>query len=130
MRRDVFEAVGGFDPGLVIWGMEDAELSLRLWTLGYECALVPAVDVAHLFRPAHPYRVDWEVVLHNLLRVAAVHFGGARIERLVACLTANSAFPAAFARLAAGDAWARRAAFQAERRYDDDWFFRRFDMPC
>ncbi len=128
LRRDTFAATGGFDPGLAVYGSEDAELCLRLWTLGYECRLVPALDVGHLFREAHPYRVEWEVVLHNLLRVAVVHFGPARLQRLVACLASHAAFPAAFARLVEGDAWARRAAVRAARRFDDDWFFRRFGM--
>jgi GT2 family glycosyltransferase len=128
MRREVFEAVGGFDPGLHLWGMEDAELSLRLWTLGYECRLVPTVEVAHLFRPAHPYPVDWETLLTNMLRVAVVHFGPERTRRVVGGLIANRAFPGAFARLAGSDTWTRRAAVRAARRYDDEWFFRRFGM--
>lgn len=126
MRREVFEATGGFDSGLIVWGAEDAELSLRLWLLGYECLLDPVVDVAHLFRSAHPYAVNWEAMLHNILRVAMLHFNDARTERAVEALKANAAFPAAFARLAQGDTWARRAALHAQRRYDDDWFFDRF----
>ena len=128
LRREVFEAVGGFDPGLVLWGMEDSELSLRLWLLGYECLLVPSLEVAHLFRDSHPYKVHWEVLLHNMLRVAVVHFGAERTRRVVACLTGNRGFPAAFARLADSDAWTRRGAVRAARRYDDDWFFQRFGM--
>jgi GT2 family glycosyltransferase len=130
LRRELFAAIGGFDPGLVLWGMEDAELCLRLWTLGYECLVVPALDVAHLFRSAHGYPVDWEVVLHNMLRVAVVHFGADRLGRVVCCLCTHTAFPAAFARLAESDAWARRAAVRAARRHDDQWFFHHFGMTC
>ena len=50
MRREVFERCEGFDEGLSRWGAEDLELSLRLWTLGYQCLVVPEVEVAHLFR--------------------------------------------------------------------------------
>ena len=128
VRRDRFVEAGGFDPGLILWGSEDAELCLRFWLLGYECLLVPEVDVSHLFRTSHPYAIDWEMVLHNMLRVAVVHFGAERIRRVVECVAGNSAFPAAFARLAAGDAWARRDQLRAARRHDDDWFFRRFGM--
>jgi GT2 family glycosyltransferase len=130
MRREVFDAIDGFDPGMIVYGTEDAELCLRLWTLGYQCRLVPSVTVAHLFRPSHPYAVAWEAVLHNILRMVVVHFGPERMARVVACLTANSAFPAAFARVAASDAWDRRAAIRAIRRHDDDWFCERFDIAC
>ena len=130
LRRDVFTTIGGFDPGMVLYGTEDAELCLRLWTQGLDCMLAPSVTVAHLFRSAHPYPVPWEALLHNVLRLAVVHFGPERTERVVAGLARNDAFPAAFARLAASDAWQRRDAVRAARRYDDDWFCERFDIAC
>ena len=130
IRRDTFFATGGFDAGLLLWGCEDAELCLRLWTLGLECIVVPTVDVGHFFRPAHPYRIHWDVVLHNMLRVGVVHFGTDRLRRLVERLTPNRSFPTAFARLASGDAWDRRRAMRAARRFDDEWFFTRFCMTA
>jgi GT2 family glycosyltransferase len=130
LRREVFNAVGGFDPGMVVYGSEDAELCLRLWTLGYHCVLVPSVAVAHLFRPSHPYSVPWEATLHNILRLAVVHFGPERTRRVVACLTSNGAFPSAFSRLVESDAWQRRAEIRAIRNHDDDWFCERFSIAC
>ncbi len=126
MRRDVFEETGGFDPGMVLYGGEDAELSLRLWTLGYECRLVPEVDVAHLFRDKLPYAVGWESVLHNLLRVAVVHFSPARLERVIDCLSRRPGLPSALSRLFESDVWQRREHVRAARQHDDEWFFRRF----
>ena len=78
MRRNLFAAIGGFDDGLASRGSEDCELSLRLWTLGYECLVVPEVEVAHLFRKHYPYRVEWEDAVYNKLRLAAIHFGPER----------------------------------------------------
>jgi GT2 family glycosyltransferase len=128
MRRNVLDICGGFDEGLPIWGSEDAELSLRLWLLGYECLIVPQVEVAHFFRERFPYELDWATLQHNLLRLGIVHFGPARLKRLVACLASNPAFPVAFAQLVEGDTWARREQFRAVRQHDDDWFFDRFDI--
>jgi GT2 family glycosyltransferase len=128
MRRDAFERTGGFDSGLDEWGMNDVEISLRLWTLGYECRIVPSVDVAHLFRSAHIYPVKWEVVLHNMLRVAVVHFNEERTRLLTAAISGKQAFPGAFARLLAGDAWSRRQEIRAARLHDDAWFFKKFEM--
>jgi GT2 family glycosyltransferase len=128
MRRDVFLAVGGFDSGLVVWGHEDGELSLRLWTSGYTCLLVPAVEVAHLFRRVHPYQVDREVWLYNTLRVATVHFGPDRLRRVTEAVAVHNAFQAASARLTESDTSERRQQVRAARCYDDDWFFSRFGM--
>jgi GT2 family glycosyltransferase len=71
MRRNIFAATGGFDAKIATWGTEDAEFSFRLWTLGFECCVVPGVDVAHCFRSEHPYRVDWESALYNKIRLAS-----------------------------------------------------------
>jgi hypothetical protein len=128
IRHDVFARIGGFDNGLAVWGSEDGELCLRLWLLGYECWLTPEVEVAHLFRASHPYRVDWGDVLHNLLRVGVVHFGQARLGRMIDCLGASPGFSRALGTLFEGDACARRAWLRSQRRFDDDWFFQRFDM--
>jgi len=128
IRHDLFADIGGFDNGLAVWGSEDGELCLRLWLMGYTCRLVPSLEVSHLFRTAHPYRVEWETILHNLLRVGVVHFGRERLGRMLASLGSNGAFASAFATLIDGDAWARRAWMRARRQHDDDWYFDRFEM--
>ncbi len=130
VRRDVLEATGGFDSGMITYGVEDTEFSFRLWLLGYECLVVPTVAVAHHFRPRNlglpDYQRHWLPVIYNMLRLAVMHFGEDRIRRLVKQKVKNHAFPLALARVAAGDAWQRRSEMQALRRYDDDWFFRKF----
>lgn len=126
MRRALFESLGGFDTGLMRWGSEDAELSLRLWMAGHELRVVPNVVIAHLFRDRHPYAIDWAGILHNQLRLAFVHFGAARIARVVERLKRFGDFAAACALLAGSDVNQRRAAIRAARQYDDDVYFARF----
>jgi GT2 family glycosyltransferase len=131
LRREAFEATGGFDSGMVVWGMEDLELCVHLWTLGHKCLLVPSVDVAHLDRErgAYPaYQCDWETGVHNVLRLAVIHFGARRIRRVVRHYAKDKVFPAALGRLIESDAWRRRQRIQAARRHDDNWYFRRFNM--
>jgi GT2 family glycosyltransferase len=126
MRRDLFEQIGGFDAGLVRWGSEDAELSLRLWMAGHELRIVPDVVISHLFRERHPYAVDWAGILHNQLRVAFLHFGPARLTRVIDRMKQFGDFAAACALLAGSDVNERRAAIRADRRIDDDFYFARF----
>jgi GT2 family glycosyltransferase len=126
MRRQTFIEVGGFDTGMVRWGSEDNELSLRLWLLGYELMLVPQVDVPHLFREQHPYLVKWKEVIHNRLRLAFIHFGVERVARVTEALRGHSAFSAAFALSVDSDYAARRASIRDRRVRSDDWFFERF----
>lgn len=126
IRREVFATLGGFDAGLVRWGSEDAELSLGLWTAGYVLRLVPQLAVAHLFRESHPYAIDWTAVLHNMLRLAVVHFGRDRLARVVERLKHYRDFAPAWALLMETDAPARRAAVRARRTRDDDDYFGHF----
>jgi glycosyltransferase involved in cell wall biosynthesis len=126
LRCDVFTETGGFDPGMVVWGAEDSELSIRLWTLGYECWVAPEVTVQHAFRARFPYEVKWEPVLHNRLRLATMHFGSRRLVRVVERLKRYDEFAAASVRLLTGDLAARASTLRGMRRYDDDWFFGRF----
>jgi len=128
MRRQTFLHTGGFDPGMRQVGGNDAEISCRFWLLGYEQWLVPEVEVGHLFRTAAPYQTNWASVVHNRLRMAFVHFGPNRIERVVGALRAYDAFPAAVAMIADSNVNMRRAELSATRRFDDDWFFEKFPL--
>ncbi len=126
LRREVFTEIGGFDSGMVLWGAEDSELSIRLWTSGYECWVVPELDVQHAFRAQFPYEVKWEPVLHNRFRLVSLHFGPRRLLRVVERLKQYDEFAAASVRLLVGDLGARAAQLRSLRRYDDDWFFSKF----
>jgi GT2 family glycosyltransferase len=126
MRRAVFEAVGGFDAGLIRWGEVDNELAVRLWLLGFELRVVAGVTVRHLFRDRHPYRVRWKEVIHNKLRLAFVHFGERRIAAVVDALSEHPAFPEGLALLATSNVSERRAALSSRRVHDDNWLFGRF----
>jgi GT2 family glycosyltransferase len=128
MRREVFEETGGFDTGLLLWGGEDLELCARLWMLDYPCLVLPTVRVAHLFRLRSPYPIPWEMVLHNLLRIACVHFSEPALTRVVTSLRRHPAFPAALVRLLESDVWTRRESVRGQRAHDDDWYLTRFGM--
>jgi glycosyltransferase involved in cell wall biosynthesis len=129
VRREVFAETGGFDEGMPVYGMEDPEFSLHIWALGYQCVLVPAVEVGHLYRhPLPDYQLEWETGLHNILRMGATHFGADRLAGMIRRHAADASFPAAAARLAASDAGRRRSWLSQRRRRDDDWYFAHFSM--
>ena len=46
VRRDVFEALGGFDEDFFLY-VEDVDISLRAWLAGYRCLYVPQAVVLH-----------------------------------------------------------------------------------
>ncbi|HTS30581.1 MAG TPA: glycosyltransferase [Bryobacteraceae bacterium] len=130
MRRDVFEATGGFDAGMRQLGGNDNELSFRLWTLGYRLLVLPQLEVAHLFRTSVPYEATWAAVVHNRLRMAFVHFSRERRERVIGALRHYEAFPAGLSMAVESDLRGRRSLVERSRKFDDDWFFRNFNLEC
>jgi GT2 family glycosyltransferase len=46
VRRDVFEALGGFDEDFFLY-MEDVDISVRVWLAGYRCLYVPQAVALH-----------------------------------------------------------------------------------
>jgi GT2 family glycosyltransferase len=71
IRRDVYDAVGGWDRGCLAWG-SDASLGLRLWCLGFDMLHDPRATVAHLFRrrfPTNRPKPSWWEIFTNRLRV-------------------------------------------------------------
>jgi glycosyltransferase involved in cell wall biosynthesis len=126
MRRETFEATGGFDSGLISTGGVDNELGVRFWLLGYELWVVPNVAVAHLFRTGFPYPVIWKTALHNRLRLAFAHFSSRRIAEVLAALRGYDALRQALTLIIQSDIAAWRTQLASCRVRDDDWFFGRF----
>jgi hypothetical protein len=89
---------------------------------------VPEVTIAHQFRERRPYAVRWADILHNTLRMAALHMSPARVRCLCSALSHHAALDTAIARLTPSDVWLRRERYLKRRTSDDSWFFDRFSL--
>jgi glycosyltransferase involved in cell wall biosynthesis len=127
-RTQVFFDLGGYDPGMTGYGHEDVEICLRSWLYGLPVLVVPETEVSHLFRRAAPYEIDWKDNVYNMLRLAYVHFGVQRIERVLEPLSKLPGFDEAVQQLNASEVWLRRRMFEWRRQHTDDWFFGQFEM--
>lgn len=128
MRRDVFEASGGWDEAMLQRGNVDNEGCVRLWMLGYDLMLAPDVVVEHKFRKRSPYPVGWPQYLHNRLRLAFLHLNPTRLAKTVAALRRDEAYGEALALLAEGDLGTRRRQLDLARVRNDDCYFERFGL--
>ncbi|XP_065325737.1 polypeptide N-acetylgalactosaminyltransferase 15-like [Pelmatolapia mariae] len=69
--RHFFQSVGAYDPGMVLWGAEQIELSIRVWSCGGSMEVVPCSRVGHLIRRHLPYRFpDQDLLQRNKIRIA------------------------------------------------------------
>uniref|UniRef100_A0A803J742 Polypeptide N-acetylgalactosaminyltransferase n=2 Tax=Xenopus tropicalis TaxID=8364 RepID=A0A803J742_XENTR len=73
INREWFWQLGGYDPGLEIWGGEQYEISFKVWMCGGRMVDSPCSRVGHIYRKYVPYKVPAGVSLaRNLKRVAEV----------------------------------------------------------
>ncbi|CAD7670406.1 unnamed protein product [Nyctereutes procyonoides] len=65
--------IGSLDDGMLVYGGENVELSLRVWQCGGRVEVLPCSRIAHLERNHKPYALDLSVALkRNALRVAEI----------------------------------------------------------
>ncbi len=130
VRTPVFQAIHGFDDGIIQWGYEDVELSIRLWLFGYPIVVVPDSTIYHKFRTHFRYNINSEDVLYNKLRMIFLHFDGQRLRRL---LRHHLQYPSAekgLARLYKDGTESLRDQFMARRVQSMDTFCDRFRLVC
>ncbi|CAJ1083868.1 polypeptide N-acetylgalactosaminyltransferase 15-like [Xyrichtys novacula] len=73
MDKHFYHSVGGYDPGMLLWGGEQVELSIRVWSCGGSMEVVPCSRVAHVDHHHLPYSFpDQEVLQRNKIRIADI----------------------------------------------------------
>ncbi|ESO00152.1 hypothetical protein HELRODRAFT_113279 [Helobdella robusta] len=73
--RNYFYEIGAYDPGMIIWGGENVEMSFRVWMCGGQVLIVTCSRVGHVFRETSPYSWPGGVVHildNNFLRTVEV----------------------------------------------------------
>ena len=101
-----------------------AELSLRLWRMGFRCRIVSQVEAWSEDAQDGDGGDDAER-LYDRLRIAALHFGAERLQAFTERAGRLPAYDAAAERPAASDVEHRRAtvaaicAFPVERYFDE-----------
>jgi len=128
VRKAVFEDLAGFDDGIVQWGYEDIELSIRLWLSGHRVVVVPDSVIYHKFRSHFRYDIDFADVLYNKLRLIFLHFDGHRLRRLLRHPLQYPSAETAITRLYHDGSEARRDDLLKRRVQSMDTFCNRFSL--
>jgi N-acetylglucosaminyl-diphospho-decaprenol L-rhamnosyltransferase len=83
VRRDAYEAIGGFDEGMFLY-CEDTDLCLRLWQAGYSVRFEPAALVRHVGGASSGAGETQAIAARSRVYYARKHSGrlAARLEAL------------------------------------------------
>ena len=134
LTRDLFDRLGGYDDGMVMYGAAEPEFSVRAWLSGAEIVLVPQLLVQHVFKPQEQraafIREVRPSMVANGLRFGLLYAseeGALQLLRYYALKFPNL-FRQAFAAVGHSDLWERRARLQAELKHPFSWFVERFQL--
>ncbi|AGK97890.1 glycosyltransferase family 2 protein [Clostridium pasteurianum] len=131
IKKDVFENVNGFDHFFQVWGREDEEICLKLWLYGYRVVVNPFVKIEHLFRKKFPYEMMSVNVTYNTLCMTYLHFNKKRIAKTIAILKFDPFFDEAakFIKKNFHLIMFQRTKYFKKRKFDDNYFFKKFNIP-
>ena len=111
------------------YGLEDTELSIRCWLLDLPVYVEPISEVGHWFKEMSGFHVAWQdYIIRNILRVAALHFAGAQLSRILDQQQGKPEFAAAMGQLISSDLWERVRLLRNLRVHNTDWFCRKFEI--
>jgi glycosyltransferase involved in cell wall biosynthesis len=134
LSRELFEKLGGYDHGMVMYGAAEPEFSVRAWLSGAEIVVVPQLLVQHVFKPQEERAAFIrEVRPHmvcNGLRFGLLYAseeGALQLLRYYALKFPNL-FQQAFATVERSDVWARRAQLERELKRPFSWFVDHFQL--
>jgi glycosyltransferase involved in cell wall biosynthesis len=127
ISKAAFQDVGGFETGFASWGHEDVEISIKLWLFGYRCHCEPNVKILHLFRTHHPYRVNFDDINYNKLRMAYLHFNDSRIQKIKGLLHHSNA-KIIEAKVLQDGVLKKRREYLKKRVLEDDAYFSKFKI--
>ena len=74
IAKDIFNTIWWFNIKFNSWGVEDIEISFRLWTLGYDMYYTNQVWIAHYFKKSFNYEVNTKDVFYNKYITYKIYF--------------------------------------------------------
>lgn len=130
ISKEVFKNLHGFNTLFKGYGSEDFEICLKAWLYGYRVILNPYVKVEHLFKTKRSYEISSHNTIYNILCLAYSHFNKERIIKTIDIVKGCEGYCLAIENIK-GDMNAiikQREKYLKERIYDDDFFFKKFNI--
>ncbi len=137
IKRDVFLSLGGFDDGMILWGPEDRDLSIRAWLCGYRLFIEPNIEIGHLYRVGKKKSEELKAIrkkgiVYNSLRIGYKYFSDDRLSRMIYYLEKYPDYKKDLKKIKNDKVFNKEnEELRKKFKYSDDEFFTRFEplMP-
>ena len=134
ITKDLFERLGGYDPGMLLYGAGEPEFSVRAWLYGAEIRAAPGLEVRHEFKRQGEFSRFLESVrlywVHNCIRFGLLYLSELSCMQLLRYHARGfpTVFQTALAMVDRSNVWKRRAFLERNRMRSFDWFVGRFAL--
>jgi glycosyltransferase involved in cell wall biosynthesis len=134
LTRELFNELGGYDTGMILYGGGEPEFSLRAWLQGAEVVSVPGLEVHHQFKTRDEFALFLNSIrhywVHNCLRFAVLYRSEPGCAQVIEHYSRS--FPPetqqALQLVDGSDVWERREWLEQRRRRSFDWFIGYFGV--
>jgi glycosyltransferase involved in cell wall biosynthesis len=134
LEKQLFQRIGGYDSGMIIYGAAEPEFSVRAWLSDAEIIAVPELVVNHIYKSKTETNnfIAWArpFMIHNSLRFGSLYLSELAILQMIRLYTISfyDNIQQAFNLLLDGDVWQRRAYLENTLSHNFDWFIDRFNL--
>ncbi|USB32374.1 glycosyltransferase family 2 protein [Paenibacillus sp. YPG26] len=123
-----FRSLRGFDRGFREGSAIAAEFSLRMRLFGYCCRINPGLRILLVERTIFPYVPPADYSGYHLLRMAVLHFNEERLRKTWETVGRNAVTAGWESEIKDSGAFSDREKYMTNRRFDDSWFFERYNI--
>lgn len=132
--KELFNRLGGYDSGMILYGAGEPEFSIRAWLYGAEVVVADSLEVEHEFKPRQALtdfisnvRPFW---VHNCLRFGFLYLSELGCMQMLRYYARSfpEFFPEALQRVNASDVWQRRSYLESRHQRSFDWLVDYFGM--
>jgi len=134
LHRELFAQLGGYDPGMRVYGAAEPEFSVRAWLHGAEIYSLPQLTVEHRFKPPEertPFLQETRpFMVHNSIRFGLLYLSRPGSLQMLRYYSRKfpSVFQPALQMVASSNVWERRAELERTQLHSFYWFVERFAL--
>jgi glycosyltransferase involved in cell wall biosynthesis len=128
LTRELFHKLGGYDPGMILYGGGEPEFSVRAWLCGAEIHSVAELEVLHEFKSRDHFALFLDSIreywVHNSLRFALLYLSETGCMQVLRHYSRSfpQVFPAALKMVDESDVWERRSWLEENQLRSFQWF--------